>query len=404
MNDSLLYQAYGVKDYSYSSTEYKDKSIYLHLKTKVSKKCVCPHCGGHHVIKYGVISRNIHNLPFGSKSCFLSLHIQRYYCKDCESAWQSDIPFTHGEVRYTYRFARYVLDLLRMGNTIKDVAEHLHISWYTVKDIHKKYLKLKYSHPDIKKVQRIGIDEFASKKGHVYKTIVVDFDTGRIIYVGDGKGKDALEGFWKKVKRNKVEIKTVTSDLSAAFIASVMENAPNAIHVYDKFHVTKLVNEAVDDVRREVYSQETDLEKRKIIKGARWLLLTKEKDVFDNDKMLRLDNILQTNMPLFNAYYLKEDLDQIWMQANKEEGGKQLAYWCERAKESKLKPFNKVARTLLARRTGILAWYDAPVTNALLEGINNKIKVLKRKAYGYRDDEYFKLLLLGLHDKTNALS
>ena len=232
----------------------------------------------------------------------------------------------------------------------------------------------------------------------------MDFDTGRIIHVGDGKGKDALEGFWKKVKRNKVEIKTVTSDLSAAFIASVMENAPNAIHVYDKFHVTKLVNEAVDDVRREVYSQETDLEKRKIIKGARWLLLTKEKDVFDNDKMLRLDNILQTNMPLFNAYYLKEDLDQIWMQANKEEGGKQLAYWCERAKESKLKPFNKVARTLLARRTGILAWYDAPVTNALLEGINNKIKVLKRKAYGYRDDEYFKLLLLGLHDKTNALS
>jgi transposase len=290
-----------------------------------------------------------------------------------------------------------------MGNTILDVARHLHVGWNMVKDIHKKFLKGKYSRPDIKGVRRIGIDEFATRKGHVYKTIVVDLDTGRIIHVGDGKGKDALAGFWKRVKRNNVKIEIVTSDLSAAFIASVMENAPDAIHVYDKFHVTKLVTDAVDKVRRSVYAQETDLEKRKIIKGSRWLLLTKDKDVFDDEKKRRLDNILHTNTPLFHAYYLKEDLDQIWMQKSKEEGEKQLAYWCERARETKLQPFVKVANTLMASRTGILAWYDAPVTNAILEGINNKIKVMKRRAYGYRDDEYFKLLLLGLHDKTNAI-
>ena len=317
--------------------------------------------------------------------------------------WQSDIPFTHGEVSYTYRFSRYVLDLLRMGNTIKDVAQHLHVGWNMVKEIHKKYLKSRYSHPDIKHVQRIGIDEFAIRKGHVYKTIVVDIDTGRIIHVGDGKGKAALEGFWKRVRRNKVKIEIVTSDLSAAFIASVMENVPDAVHVYDKFHVAKLVNEAVDAVRRNVYAQEADLEKRKIIKGSRWLLLTKDKDIFDDEKKKRLDNILETNTPIFHAYYLREDLDQIWMQDSKEEAERQLAYWCERARETKLKPFIKVANTLMARRTGILAWYDAPVTNAMLEGINNKIKVMKRRAYGYRDDEYFTLLLLGLHDKTNAI-
>ena len=104
--------------------------------------------------------------------------------------WQSAIPFTHGEVSYTYRFSRYVLDLLRMGNTIKDVALHLHVGWNMVKDIHKRYLKSRYSHPDIKHVRRIGIDEFATSKGHVYKTIVVDLDTGRIIHVGEGKGKE----------------------------------------------------------------------------------------------------------------------------------------------------------------------------------------------------------------------
>lgn len=403
MNDSLLYQAYGVKDYSYASTEYKANAIYLHLKTNSPKRCLCPHCGGHHVIKYGIVKRTLHNLPFGSKPCYLSLQIQRYCCKDCGSAWQSEIPFTHGEVSYTYRFSRYVLDLLRMGNTIKDVSRHLRVGWNMVKDIHKKYLKSRYSRPDIRNVRRIGIDEFATNKGHVYKTIVVDLDTGRIIHVGEGKGKAALEEFWKRVRRNKAKIEIVTSDLSAAFIASVMENAPDAVHVYDKFHVVKLVNEAVDTVRRYVYAQETDLEKRKIIKGSRWLLLTKDKDVFDEYKKRRLDNILQTNTPLFHAYYLKEDLDQIWMQKSKEEGEKQLCYWCERARETKLKPFIKVANTLMAKRTGILAWYEAHVTNATLEGINNKIKVMKRKAYGFRDDEYFNLLLLGLKDSTNAI-
>lgn len=403
MNGSLLYQAYGVKSYSYCSSEYKGNAIFLHLKTIFPKRPVCPHCGGRHVIKYGVVSRTLHNLPFGSKPCYLSLQIQRCCCKDCGSVWQSDIPFTHGEVSYTYRFSRYVLDLLRMGNTIKDVALHLHVGWNMVKEIHKKYLKAKYSHPDIKQVHRIGIDEFATRKGHVYKTIVVDLDTGRIIHVGDGKGKDALAGFWKRVKRNKVKIEVVTSDLSAAFIASVMENAPEAVHVYDKFHVSKLVNDAVDAVRRKVYAQETDLEKRNIIKGSRWLLLTKDKDIFDDDKKKRLDNILQTNTPLFHAYYLKEDLDQIWMQDNKEDAEKQLCYWCERARETKLQPFIKVANTLMVRRSGILAWYNAFVTNAMLEGINNKIKVMKRKAYGYRDDQYFNLLLLSLHDKTNAI-
>jgi len=130
------------------------------------------------------------------------------------------------------------------------------------------------------------------------------------------------------------------------------------------------------------------------------MLLSKNLDKFDDKQKERFHNILATNEPLFKAYYLKEDIDQIWMQPNKEEAEKQLQYWCERAKESKLPAMVKCANSLLSHRTGILAWYDAKVTNAILEGTNNKIKVLKRKAYGYRDDEYFKLLLLGLHDTT----
>ena len=401
MESSFLYHAFGVsRDYQYHATEYKNNAIYLKLKSISLKKVKCPHCGGTHVIKYGVIHRNIHNLPIGSKRTFLTLTIQRYECKDCNKVFQADIPFTHGNVSYTYRFSHYILDLLRLGATIKDVSKHLGVGWDMVKDIHKRYLKRKYSHPDISKVKRIGIDEFAVRKGHVYKTIVVDLDTGRIIHVGDGKGSDSLTAFWKRVKRLGIKIELVTSDMSAAYISSVMENAPDAIHVYDKFHVVEKVTEAVDKVRRSLWNQEKDEEKRKVIKGSRWLLLTKDKDKFDDYAKNRLENILQTNEPLYKAYYLKEDLDQIWAQPNKEEAEKQLQYWCNRAHESKLPAMMKVANMLLARRTGILAWYDCKVTNAILEGTNNKVKVLKRKAYGYRDDEYFILLLLGMKDET----
>lgn len=401
MELSFLYHGFGIdRSYHYHATEYKDNSIILKLKSIPIKKVTCPHCGCTEVIRYGVIHRMIHNLPIGSKRTFLYLTVQRYQCKACGKVHQSDIPFTRGNVSYTYRFQRYVLDLLRLGGTTTDVAKHLGVGWDMVKDIHKDYLKKKYSHPDISKVTKIGIDEFAVRKGHVYKTIVVDLDTGRIIHVGDGKGSDSLTAFWKKVKRNNIKIELVTSDMSAAYISSVAQNAPQAKHVYDKFHVVELVNDAVDKVRRSVWNQENDIEKRKLIKGTRWMLLSKSLDKFDEESRKRFDNILNTNKPLFEAYYLKEDLCQIWMQKSKAEGEEQLEYWCARARESKLTAMIKVANTLLAKRTGILAWYDCKMTNAVLEGTNNKVKVLKRKAFGYRDDEYFKLLLLGMKDET----
>lgn len=120
----------------------------------------------------------------------------------------------------------------------------------TIKEIHSNHLKRRYSPPSLEGGECIGIDEFAVKKGHVYKTIVVDLASGRIIYVGEGKGVDALSDFWKRVKRKNISIKYVATDLSAAFIGSVLENCPDAIHVFDHFHVMKLMNDKLDDIRR----------------------------------------------------------------------------------------------------------------------------------------------------------
>ena len=150
----------------------------------------------------------------------------------------------------------------------------MNVSWDTVKEIHSIYLKGHYSPPSLDGVECIGIDELAVKKGHMYKTVVVDLATGRILYVGDGKGADALADFWKRVKRKGVRIKYVATDLSAAFIASVLENCPDAIHVFDHFHVVKLMNDKLDDIRRMQYNMEADINKRKVLKGTRYLLLS----------------------------------------------------------------------------------------------------------------------------------
>ena len=396
MNSSFLYHAWGLYAHECPREEYKGNTIILHIQAKEREK-VCPRCGKRHLVKNGYRFRDFVGLPIGGKKVIIRMKVQRYKCRDCDYDQQERIPFATGSRSYTHRFAKYVVDLLR-GMTLQDVSNHLGVSWDTVKEIHSTYLERHYSPPSLEGVENIGIDEFAVRKGHVYKTIVVDLDSGRVLYVGDGKGADALTKFWKKVRRKDIRIKHVATDLSAAFIASVMENCPEAVHVFDHFHVVKLMNEKLDDIRRKVYSMEKDVNKRKVLKGTRYLLLGNGADIFDKQHKSRLDNALAMNEPLSKAYYLKEQLRQIWMQPVKSMGEDVFDDWVRQAEQSKIPQLQKMAVTMRAYKTGILAWYDCHLSTGKVEGINNKIKVMKRNAYGFRDDKYFTLRLYALHD------
>ena len=396
MNSSFLYHAWGLYTHECTREEYKGNTIILHIQAKEREK-VCPRCGKRHLVKNGYRIRDFIGLPIGGKKVLIRMKVQRYKFRDCDYDQQERIPFATGSRSYTHRFAKYVVDLLR-GMTLQDVSNHLGVSWDTVKEIHSTYLERHYSPPSLEGVENIGIDEFAVRKGHVYKTIVVDLDSGRVLYVGDGKGADALTKFWRKVKRKGIKIKHVATDLSAAFIASVMENCPEAVHVFDHFHVVKLMNEKLDDIRRKVYSMEKDVNKRKVLKGTRYLLLGNGADIFDKQHKSRLDNALAMNEPLSKTYYLKEQLRQIWMQPVKSMGEDVFDDWVRQAEESEIPQLQKMAVTMRAYKTGILAWYDCHLSTGKVEGINNKIKVMKRNAYGFRDDRYFTLRLYALHD------
>ena len=396
MNSSFLYHAWGLYTLECTREDYKGNTIILHVQTRGRIKA-CPKCGKFHLVRNGFRIRDFIGLPIGGKKVIIRMKVQRYKCRDCDYDQQERIPFATGSRSYTHRFAKYVVDLLR-GMTLQDVSNHLGVSWDTVKEIHSTYLERHYSPPSLEGVENIGIDEFAVRKGHVYKTIVVDLDSGRVLHVGEGKGADAMNGFWRKVRRKGVRIRHVATDLSAAFIASVLENCPGAVHVFDHFHVVKLMNEKLDDIRRKVYSMEKDVNKRKVLKGTRYLLLGNGADIFDKQHRTRLDNALAMNEPLSKAYYLKEQLRQIWMQPGKAMGESVFDDWVRQAEQSKIPQLQKMAVTMRAYKAGILAWYDCHLSTGKVEGINNKIKVMKRNAYGFRDDRYFTLRLYALHD------
>jgi transposase len=287
--------------------------------------------------------------------------------------------------------------------TIQDVAQHLQVGWDTIKDIQARSLQRRFGKPKLKNLKQIAIDEICIGAGHRYLTVVLNLLTGAVVFVGDGKGADALEPFWRRLRSAHAKIEAVATDMSNAYIRAVRNNLPRAVHVFDHFHVIKLFNDKLSNLRRTLY-RDASAEDQRILKGTRWLLL-KNPDNLDpqRDELERLEEALALNRPLAIAYYLKEDLRQIWQQPNKAEARRALEDWKRRARASEIRMLEQFADTLEQHQEGILAWYDYRISTGPLEGTNNKIKLLQRQAYGFRDHEFFKLKVLGVHETKHAL-
>ena len=233
---------------------------------------------------------------------------------------------------------------------------------------------------------------------------MLDLDSGAVVFVGDGKGADALDPFWIRLRAAHAKIKAVATDMGLAYIQAVRKHLPRAIHVFDHFHVIKLFNEKLSDFRRELYQEAVGPLDKKVLKGTRWLLLKNPENLDPSrDERTRLEDALRLNRPLAMAYYMKEDLRQICLQSDKATARRVLNDWVRRAEASGIKMLQKFAITLSMHREGILAYYDCPISTGPLEGTNTKIKALQRQAYGFRDFEFFKLKICALHQTRYAL-
>ena len=402
MSTSLLYHGFGLRGYRHVHTKFPDGAIHFRVQQD-GFALRCPECGSYQVKRRGLVMRRFRTLPIGSKPVWIEMPVQRVLCLLCGILRQVKVNFAFWRRSYTRAFARYALELAR-HMTIKDVARHLGVSWDVIKDIQKHYLQKRFARPKLHKLKQIAIDEISICKGHRHLTIVLDLKSGAVVFVGDGKGGDALEPFWQRLRRSGATIEAVATEKSPAYISAVMEYLPGAVHVFDHFHIIKLYNEGLSDLRRKLYHEATNVMHQKVLKGTRWLLLKNPGNLDKSrNEQQRLTAALELNQPLALAYYMKEDLRQLWMQTDKATAAYVLQDWVDRAWASGIPMLIKFAKTLALYRRGILAYYDYPISTGPLEGTNNKIKTMKRQAYGFRDREFFKLKILALHETRYAL-
>lgn len=402
MSTSLLYRAIGLDGYIHVKAWDENRQFKLKAQPPVGE-LACPGCGSRNVIRRGTVNRKVYAPPFGNRRTVVFLETPRLQCHDCRCVKTRPLPKVVPGTNHTKSFARMVVDLRKMM-TIQDIARYLGVSQQMVRDIDKRYLKSHFSKPKLKHLKLLAIDEISTRKGYKYVTIVMDLESGAIVFVGQGKGKKALKPFWKRLKASHAKIEAVATDMSSAYYAAVQKNLPDATLVFDRFHIVKLMNEKLSQLRRDLQREAEEKLHKHVLKGTRWLLLKSPENLNDDyDERERLKQALELNQSLATAYYLKEDLRQIWEQSSSFTASRFLTDWCRRARASGIKLLQTMANTLEGFRTGILAWYSYRISTSPLEGLNNKIKTIKRQAYGYRDQEYFQLKLYALHQSKFQL-
>jgi transposase len=402
MSTSLLYHGFGLVGYRYVHTKFTEGRVRFRIE-QPRETLRCSACGSLEVWSQGGVDRTFRTVPIGKKPVDLVFKVPRLFCFGCGLTRQAKLSFAEPKKHYTRSFERYALELSR-HMTIKDVAEHLDVSWDTIKEIQARSLLRRFGKPKLAKLRQIAIDEISIGKGQRYVTVVLNLLSGAVVFVGEGKGTASLTPFWKRLRSARAKIEAVATDMSKAYIRAVRENLRGAVHVFDHFHVIKLFNEKLSAFRRSLFHQLATDAERKVLKGTRWLLLKNPENLDeDRNEVERLAEALDLNAPLATAYYLKEDLRQIWQQRSKAMARRVLDDWLARARASGISMLERFATTLAEHAEGILAWYDAPISTGPLEGTNNKIQLMKRQAYGFRDPEFFRLKILGIHETRHAL-
>ena len=397
MSTSYLYHTMGLRQYHHLRTEYLAGMVYFHVSLKDHLRR-CRNCKArwHELRLNGTFERTFFALPIGLRPQFVVLHGHEQQCLRCGQCAREPIYFAQGQKRHLKAFARLVLDLCKIM-TLKAVATLLGVGWDMVKQIHKNYLEKKWAAKKKKlhRVRYIAIDELSIGKGHHYVSIVMDLETGEILHVQEGKHADAVIPFLHKLKQAG-NLKAVATDLSGAYRSAVRQVFADTVdQIFDPYHVVALVNQAIDQTRRDLVRQ-ADQEQKALIKGSRYLLLQGLEKVNEGG-LERLLALMEVNAPLYEAYLLKEDLRTFWsLPANHAKPF--LQNWIHQA-HALGGHFQRLAKTLDNHRQGLLCYFKHRISSGPLEGLNNKIRTLMKTSYGYRDRQYFKLRLYFLHEK-----
>lgn len=355
------------------------------MVVQVRPRCgllTCSRCGLRKRGRASTATRRWRHLGAWGTDVWIEGEIRRLRCRRCQAVTTEAVPWARHGSDFTRPFEDAVAALAQKLDKTA-VASLCGISWVTVGAIADRVVVEKLDPQRLKTLRRISVDEISFRKRHRYLTVVTDHDTRRVVWVAEGKSSEVLKAFFAEIGAEACQrVEIVTMDMSEAYRKAVQECLPNAKIAFDHFHIAKLANEALNEVRRELVRdvRAQDPEAAQEIKGTMWPLLHR----FENVPQRHLDVLaaLRPAQPLGRAYLLKETLLEV-LRRNVPEPATALSRWIGWAARSRLRPFVRLGRTLRDHLAGVLTLLAERITNGLAEGINNKIRLLSHRAYGF---------------------
>jgi Transposase and inactivated derivatives len=340
-------------------------------------------------------TRWVRDLSCGDTQVYLEIEIRRVRCRRCGKVKRERLGFLADNPLYTKRFAWFVGRRCR-ASTVQDVAKELHLDWHTVKELDKQYLAAQLERAGRPAPKAIGIDEISIRKGHTYRIVVSDLIRSRPIWFGgEDRSEASMQQFydWLGVKKAK-GIRLAVMDMWKPFRNATNNRAPQAAILFDKFHGMRHLNDTLDKVRKSEYARLQGKERR-YIKGQKYVLLSSRENLsLEGRHSLRI--LLAANKRLNTAYLLKESFGQLWSYQREGWARRFFENWKASLKGQRLKPYEKFAEMIERHWDGIAAYCkpENKVSLGFVEGLNNKIRVIQRRAYGLRDGEYLRLKIL----------
>jgi len=373
-----------------SVCEQADGSLLIALSEDPQVAARCGRCGEPCALLHERRWRRVRERDWFDRRVWLDVPIRRMDCHHCGACVTERIAWLSRQARITRRLWAWVEALVQLL-PIAHVARLTGLHWHTVKEIDRLRLEAKHGEFEAQGVRRLVMDEFALHKGHRYATVVMDAEAFRVLWVGEGRSREAIRPFFELLGEEGCRrIEAVAMDMNTAFDLEVRQHCPQAEVVYDLFHVVaRFGREVIDRVRVDQANVLRDQPAaRQVIKRSRWLLL-RNRNNLDPAQGVRLDELLAANAPLATVYLLKTALKEVWFAPSVPEGARRWRNWYRMAIDSGLTPLILFAKRLKPYLRGILASARFPMNTSILEGVNNRIKVIKRMAYGFRDSAYF---------------
>lgn len=372
------------------ATRRQDKAVEIELTPIDGRPGVCSGCQQEVAAVHDYEPRRVRDLPILGAFTTLLLARRRLACPQCGPKLEH-LSWLAPYARVTQRLAESVAQMCAVM-PIKHVARHYRLGWDAVKEMDKAYLQRTLGPVRLHGVTLLVMDEFALRRGHRYATVIADAVTKRVLWVGKGRRREDIRPFFQLLgEAGCAAIEAVAMDMNGAYEPEVKQHCPQAQIVYDLFHVVaKYGREVVDRVRvDEANRLRGDPQARAVVKGSRWLLLRNRRNIRKRADRIRLRELLEANAQIAAVYILRDDLKHLWDYRREGVARRFWEQWYGRALDSGIAPLIKFAKAMKKRLHGILAHCHWPLHTSVIEGINNKIKVIKRMAYGLRDTDYF---------------